>query len=128
MIPSLRGGGLGQWCVLGLLGLVLGAAPARAGWLGFRNDTESPLLIQINNVDRSGKAQLLYPGEVAWTCVVQPAPKVIRIYQAKLPRRLLREDKVFCGQEDLFFSVRFDHSSPESLIATSQTSPGRPGR
>jgi hypothetical protein len=125
MIPSVRSRAMVQLFVLGLFGLVLGTGPARAGWLGFRNDTETPLVLQINNVDRSGKAQLLYPGEVAWTCVVQPAAKVIRIYQAKLPRRLLREEKVFCGREDLFFSVRFDSTSPQSLIATSLTSPGR---
>src|SRR5438045_962615 len=108
MVRRLRGMGPPKnfWLTL----LVLGAWPALApaAWLGFRNDTSIPVVVQAASVVKNeihwGKSHLLYPGEVSWDCVAQPSTKPIIIFDGK--KRVLLQGSISCDQDDLFFSVR----------------------
>ena len=79
---------------LGLAALMLTAAvpgTVRAAWLGYRNETKSPIIVQAasiqRNVVRRGAAHLLYTRDVAWDVVLQPGAKVITVYDGNNPKR-----------------------------------------
>jgi hypothetical protein len=84
-----------------------GAAP---GWLGVRNDTGAPVVVQtatvVNNTVRRGKPQLLQPGEVALDALCGPSVKRVTVYDPKRPNQPLFQDDVTCKGDDLFFSLR----------------------
>jgi hypothetical protein len=105
-------------CAL-LLGLPL---LARAdGWVGLRNDSKTPIVVQastvVNNRVVPGRLVLLYPGEVAWDCVVQPCVKSIAVYDPQQANRPLFEKKVPCGTVDLFFAVQVPPSKEVEFSA-----------
>jgi len=71
-----------------LLPAVLPAC-AKAGWLGYKNDTPAVIVVQsgilVNNQVRLGKAHILYPGEIAWDAVTAPGLRQISVFDPKLP-------------------------------------------
>lgn len=71
-----------------LLTAVLPAC-AKAGWLGYKNDTPAVIVVQsgilVNNQVRLGKAHILYPGEIAWDAVTAPGLRQISVFDPKLP-------------------------------------------
>jgi hypothetical protein len=81
---------------------------ARAAWLGFRNDTGVPIVVQSGSPTRAGmrwsKAHGLYQGEVSWDSVVQKGARVIVIFDAK--RRPVGKAQINCGDDDQCFSVQ----------------------
>ncbi len=99
--------------VLALAVLSVWPALSDAGWLGLRNDTAVPIVVQgasiVNGLPRRGKPQLLYPGEVAWECILIPGNKLIEVYDPKQPRRPpLHQETITCGADDLFYSIQLD--------------------
>jgi len=98
-------------CGAVLLGLLLPAA-ADAAWVGFRNDTGSPILVQgasvVNNQLRRGRARLLLPGEVYWDNVLLPGKKIIIVADTQQPTRVMSQDAIIVAGADLFFSVQLE--------------------
>jgi hypothetical protein len=115
--------------------LLAGAAPlAEAAWLGYRNDLKAPVVIQgasiINNVLRRGKPRVLHPGEVAWDTILTPGNKLITVYDAKQPTRVLYQGTVQFRDEDLFFAVQPDPKGPppKALLVPSRPPKDGPGK
>jgi hypothetical protein len=81
---------------------------AQAAWLGFRNDTGVPIIVQSGSPTRTGmrwsKARGLYQGEVSWDSVVQKGARVIVIFDGK--KRPVGKAQINCGDDDQFFSVQ----------------------
>jgi hypothetical protein len=92
--------------------VVLALLPAglRAETLVFRNDTNAPLVIQgacvVNGRLRHDQPIAMAPGATAR--IVLPGNKLISVYHAKLPNRVLYQNTIQGGTEDLYFSVQPD--------------------
>jgi hypothetical protein len=104
------------------------AAPevGRAAWLGFRNDTTSPVIVQttgiVNRIARQGKAHILMPGDVSWDQLIVPGSQLITIADAKQPIRTLYLNAIPFTGNDLFFSIQAD-----LVTAPAGTKPRPPG-
>lgn len=85
---------------------------ADGGWLGFRNDTNTPIIIQgvsiINRVPRQGPRHVLQPGQECWDVMIAKGNKLILIADAKQPTRYLMQETVTYAGTDLFFTVKPD--------------------
>jgi len=55
---------------------------------------------------RAGKPHALYPGEVAWDPIAAPGPRMVSVYDGKQKNRLLHQDRVDCGRNDIFLSLQ----------------------
>jgi len=118
MNSLLRGwNGLGQ-SIAALLIIILLPIEVGAATLGFRNDTESAVIVQgisiVNQVIRRGPPHVLQPGQVAGDVIVAPGNKLIIIADAKQPTRILFRDTVQCGATDLFFSIQAADTADKS--------------
>jgi hypothetical protein len=93
-------------------------ASAEAGWLGFRNETSGPVIVQateiVNGIARQAKAHIVMPGEVCWDQIATPGNKLIRINDAKQPIRTLYLNAIQFVGKDLFFSIQTDVPPPAS--------------
>jgi hypothetical protein len=92
--------------LLVVVAVVFLPAAAEAGGLAFRNDTDSPILVQgvciINRVARRGKLHVLRPGEVSRELVLVPGTILITVADAKQPRRILCQEAIpFTGADQL---------------------------
>lgn len=100
--------------VLGLLSLCPGIA--QAGWVGFRNETNVPVVVQITHVvrprEQHGKPHLIQPGNVTWEAVMQPGAKRITVYNANQPRQVLYQGPLLYAGNDLFFAVQLEAPTP----------------
>jgi hypothetical protein len=112
--------------------LLLAALPdaATAGWLGFRNETSGPVVVQgassVNNIVRRGKPYLLYPGEVAWDFISVPGAKLLTVYDAKQPTQVLYQDTVLVAGADLFFAIQPEPLTPTPAPVTPTTATPAP--
>ncbi len=103
-------------------------ASAQASGLAFRNDTDSPILVQgvsiINRVARRGKLHVLRPGEVSQELVLVPGTILITVADAKQPARILRQEPVQFTGIDLFFAIQADEpeKNPDGNKASAKTS------
>jgi hypothetical protein len=97
-------------CVL-LLITACGTARADSDWLGLRNDTDGPLIVQeiilVKNQVRRGPSQKLLPGESAFEAKVVPSSKRVVIFDPRDPDRLLYQGDVVGA----FYSIRPDSAS-----------------
>lgn len=97
---------------------------AHAAWLGFRNDTSRPVMVQSLLVmdprrpPRTGKPQQLYPREVTWDSVIQPGKRVIEIYDARRPTLLLGRTMIESAGNDLFFSLQMAPGGVIKVVPT----------
>jgi hypothetical protein len=93
-----------------LLALVILPVPLSAAWMGYRNDTNGPVVIQamaiVNNIPVRGQVHILQPGEIAYDRVIILGNKWIVIADAKQPTRTLYQGAVPFTGNDLFFSVQ----------------------
>jgi hypothetical protein len=125
----------GPLCLATLAALALLPAGLRAETLVFRNDTNAPLVIQgacvINGRLRHDQPIAVGPGATAR--IVLPGNKLITVYHAKLPNRILFQGTIQEGKEDLYFSmqpdpvigkVKMEQVKPGAMGAM----PGMPGR
>lgn len=98
--------------LLGLCTLGASASEAEAAWLGFRNDTKDPIIVQGMSVvagqTRQGRRHILQPGQEGWDIIAAPGLKKIIIVDAKQPTRVLYQDSVNIGATDQFFSIQLD--------------------
>lgn len=107
----------------------LAAAPAssRAAWLGLRNDSKTPIIVQtstvVNNQTCPGRPLILYPGEVTWDCVVQPCIKDITICDAKTKKAIFEKKGTACGTTDVFFSIQAGTPGQMKLVPTMPPTP-----
>jgi hypothetical protein len=97
---------------LALTGVICLAVPsgATAGSLGYRNDTEGPVIVQgmsiIRGVLRAGKRHVLQPGDVGWDQIVAPGNKLIIVSDAKQPTKVLYQGTIqFLGNTQ-FYSIK----------------------
>jgi hypothetical protein len=91
------------------------SSPARAdnnGWLGFRNDTNGPIIVRgvsiINRVARQGPPHILQPGQECWDVMIAPGNKLIVVADAKQPTRVLLQQTIGYRGGSLFFSIQPD--------------------
>jgi hypothetical protein len=84
------------WLTVAVLAVgtaALSAQNARAGWLGFRNELDYPVIIQVcaesKDGIRPGTPKYVYPSEVVWDRVPDSAPRRVTISDARSPRPIL---------------------------------------
>jgi hypothetical protein len=107
-----------------IIGLALAVfvfpSTADAAWLGYKNNTNTVVIIQTTDLvvvngqvaaGRSGKAHALYPGEVAWDPIAAPGPRLVTIYDSKQKTRL-HQDRVDCNKNDIFLSFQTIQPQP----------------
>ena len=80
------------------------------GGIAFKNEFPGPIIVQgtskINNMVRNGQPILIQPGRVGWDLNVPPGPRLINIFDANQPQRILLQNKQVPFQNrDLYFSV-----------------------
>ncbi len=96
--------------LLALAVLALVPALAAAENLTFVNDTASPVVIQLATVVRGGvrrdRPYSLYPGEKVRVSL--PGPKLINVYDARVPNRVLLQGPLPASNDDQAFSIRPD--------------------
>jgi hypothetical protein len=99
----LRSGGLGV-----LLVLLLASAASAAG-IGFKNGHRIPIIVQgatvENAVLRRGQPLLIAPGKMAWDVNLKAGPRIITVYDANQPTRVLYTGPVPFAGRDLLFTV-----------------------
>lgn len=96
--------------VLGLIALAVVAvlpAAARAEDLWFRNDTGAPIIVQGQCLIRgkvvNGRPNLMQPGDRVR--IALPGNKRILIREARAPNRLLHQDNVPAGTDDVYILI-----------------------
>lgn len=126
--------------LLALGSLAASPAEAQLGWIGFKNETQSPVVVQISHLAKGrvqhGKAHLLVQGNVAWERMLQQGEKMITVYDVAQPRRVLFQQKFpFVGQ-DQFYAIQLE-AAPAPVVALALTPkvkltptkpPGPPGQ
>jgi len=114
---------LGHLRLLVLVTVAAVSAPACAcaAWLGYKNNTNAIVVIQAADIVvvngqvkqiRPGKAHSLYPGEVAWDPIAAPGPRMIGIYDPKQNNKLVYQDRIDCGKNDIFLSLQIVQPPP----------------
>jgi len=104
-------GGKLRYGVVVLAVLLLGgsATPASAETLVFRNDCKAPVVVQVvsvfRGVFRRDRPYLLHPGDITKPGVALIGDKVITIYDAKVPNRILYQGAVPSSSLDRHFSI-----------------------
>jgi hypothetical protein len=108
-------------CGLACLIALVGVSTAHGAWLGYRNDTGVPVIIQsavvVNNQERWGKPHTLFPGEIAWDAVPAPGARIVGVFDPKQNNRLAYRDGLVVGTADIFLSLQ---------MVPSPQLPGRP--
>jgi hypothetical protein len=87
-------------------------ASLQAETLTFRNDTNTPVVVQgsyvVRGMVRRDAPQLVQPGASAR--IVLPGNKLITVYDAKLPSRTLFQDTIQAGNADQSYSLKEDNA------------------
>lgn len=97
---------------LGVAAFLIAAADAQAaGLVGYRNDTNQPVIVQsavvVNNSIRRSKPQLLYPGEMAVDGLSATGLRRVTLYDPKKPNTPLHQEDIRVVG-DVFLSIRLD--------------------
>jgi hypothetical protein len=95
--------------LVGLAAVLLAPGLSRGESLWFRNDTTVPIVVQGACVVRGalvrGRPYLVNPGEKS-PAIKLPGDKVITIYEAKVPNRMLYQEVITGGTDDQLISVQ----------------------
>jgi hypothetical protein len=110
------------WTVHGIaltLLLLAGWSPAaEAASLHFRNETSMPVIVRganiVNRTVRLGQPHLVQPGETCSDPILFPGNKLITIYDAKQPSRLLYQGTIPCAGTDQFFAIQVAEPRPDA--------------
>jgi hypothetical protein len=96
--------------LLAVVAVGLWPAAAEAAVLSFRNETESPIMVQgisiINGVARRGKLHVLRAGEVGQELILVPGAKLIIVADAKQPTHILCQKTIQFTGTDLFYAIQ----------------------
>jgi hypothetical protein len=111
MVGSPRGYSTFGLLAVAVAVLFLTPASSEAGKLGFRNDTNGPIVVQGLSVDAAGRIRLgkvhrLQPGDVCWDLIVVPGNKMILIADGKQPTNMLYQNTITIGAKDQFYSIQ----------------------
>jgi len=94
--------------VIALAVFLLGAGSGRGETLTLRNDTSVPLVVQgaciVRGAVRHDRPVLVQPKDVVR--VALPGNKLITVYDASVPSRVLCQDTVPAAIQDQFFSIQ----------------------
>jgi hypothetical protein len=97
------------WILALLAGLLPGTASAEV--LLLRNETQAPVVVQaaavVGGVLQRGRPMLVLPGDVTPPIVVA-GNKIITIYDAKMPNRVVGQGVVPAGPTDQLFGIVLD--------------------
>jgi hypothetical protein len=106
-----------KFALLTVLAVGLWPHAADAAVLAFRNETDSPIMVQgitiINRVARRGKLHLIGPGEVSQEPILVPGFVQITVIDAKQPNHALCQKIIQFTGTDLFFAIQ--REQPEKL-------------
>ena len=96
--------------LVAMLGLTVLPSAATAGSLGFRNDTDGPVIVQGMSIIRgkiyAGKRHVLQPGDVGWDHIVAQGNKLVVVADAKQPTKTLYQGTIqFLGNTQ-FYSIK----------------------
>src|SRR5437588_7195042 len=96
--------------LLAALAVAVGPAAVFAGSLGFRNDTDGPVIVQGMSIIRgkiyAGKRHVLQPGDVGWDHIVAQGNKLVVVADAKQPTKTLYQGTIqFLGNTQ-FYSIK----------------------
>jgi hypothetical protein len=112
MIRYLAGFRGAQVAFLAIIAAGISPAAVEAGVIVFRNDTDSPVMIQgigiINRVARRGKLHVLRPGEVSQELILIPGAILFAVADAKQPTRILCQEAIQVRGTDLFYTLKTD--------------------
>jgi hypothetical protein len=118
--------------VIAVIAVGLGPAIAEAGIITFRNETDVPIIVQgvgisiVNRTAWRGKLHLLRPGEIVRELNLVPGPKLIFVFDAKQPTRVLCKEMIPFTGTDLFYAIqREEPAKAKEGTAESATSKGR---
>jgi hypothetical protein len=95
-----------------LVGMVLVSWPttAEAAMIGFHNTLKKNIYIEAVSIIRGrafrDKPLLIKPGQVSWHTNVPPGNRVIYVYGAGPPVRLMYQGTVAVGAQNLFYAVQ----------------------
>jgi|SRR6516162_2547868 hypothetical protein len=107
--------GIALSTVIAAISVLLSPDASEASALGFRNDTNVAVVIQVtslvNNVPRRGRAQVLMPGKY-YAEVAVGTNKQILIADAKQPTRPLYNGAIGPAANDQFFSIQAEAIQP----------------
>jgi hypothetical protein len=107
--------------------VLLSASLASAEVLAFRNETPLPVVVQgsciIRGTIHRDRPQPINRGEAAR--IVLPGNKLITIYDAKVPSRILFQETIPGGTEDLYFTILPDPITGK--VRVERVKPGRMG-
>jgi hypothetical protein len=105
LIGPKRLGGILALALLALLPQCTGAAG-----ICFRNELKSPVVVQggtvVNGMLRRGQPLIVYPGRLAWDSRLPRGTRIVTIYDANQPARVLFRDTVEVTNQDQAFAVR----------------------
>lgn len=109
-----------SWGLLLFLALAALPSSAQAAGLGFRNDCQVPIIVQgatmVNNMLRRGQPILILPGKTAWDNNVPPGFRILTIYDANQPSRVLCRDRINFSGQDLRFVIRPVPNSKDKVV------------
>jgi len=114
-----------------MIGCQLAAASAaRAGTIGFRNDTKITVIVQgvgiVNNIVIQGRRHTLQPGAFYFERIVAGGTKIFVIVDARQPTRVLYKGPINFAGADLFFSIVGTEAKLKDK-GKSSNSPGKGG-
>jgi hypothetical protein len=92
------------------VGIVFCSSGAEAASIGFHNHLKKNIYVEAVSIVRNkvlrDRPLLISPGKVGWHMNVPPGNRVIYIYDANPPVRLLYRNAVGVGAQNLFFAVQ----------------------
>jgi hypothetical protein len=98
-----------------------------AGTIGFRNDTNIPVIVQgmgiVNNVVVQGRRHTLKPGAVCYERILRPGQKIIIVVDARQPTRVLFRGTISVARNDLFFSIFGEETKDKSKRRSPEAGP-----
>jgi hypothetical protein len=97
--------------------LVAGAAQASAQTLIVRNDASAPVVVQAvsvcRGVYRRDRPYLLRPGDVSTPGITLPGDKIITVYDATIPNRVLFHGSLPACPRNQYFRLLPDGPHPQ---------------
>jgi hypothetical protein len=126
MIRQLSSLGFLRPCLSAVL-IVVCPALASAEAVTFRNECTAPMVVQAVSIGPGGvvrrdRPYLLNPGD-ATPGIVLPGDKIVTIYDARVPNRVLFQGAIPAGRADQYFGV-----VPDAVPGRVRIEPRRPPR